>query len=130
MLEILRFQNSADVTLGLLLLDGEYLCCTLELPWKNNEINISCIPDGEYTARVIHSKKFDRKVVLLDYVDGRTGIEIHNGNSTNDTLGCILVGDKFAYSFEYMVYNSRRTLEKLIDSLAAYESFAVRFREV
>ena len=39
-------------TLGQLFLNGERFCDTLELPWKNNQRRISCIPEGEYKVRI------------------------------------------------------------------------------
>jgi hypothetical protein len=33
-------------TNGSLLVNGVGLCHTIELPWKNNEQGVSCIPEG------------------------------------------------------------------------------------
>jgi len=68
---------------------------TLELPWKENEHDISCIPPGVYDWVKVYSSKFKRDVILLTNVPGRTAIEIHNGNYNRDTHGCILVGNGF-----------------------------------
>ena len=73
---------------------------TLELPWKNNLRNESCIPEGNYKAKIRFSKKYSRHLHIQD-VEGRSLILIHWGNyagSLNprtgrpDIRGCILVG--------------------------------------
>ena len=35
-------------TLGNLYYNDELICYTIELPWKNNQKSISCIPPGLY----------------------------------------------------------------------------------
>ena len=68
---------------------------TLELPWKDNERNISCIPVGSYKAIKHNSPKFKQSFWLQD-VPGRSEILIHVGNYTSDIRGCILPGDRHA----------------------------------
>jgi len=64
---------------------------TLELPWKNNERNISCIPLGIYDVKKRTSKKFGDHFHVLN-VQGRSYILLHPGNFYTDIRGCILVG--------------------------------------
>lgn len=66
---------------------------TLELPWKNNERQISCIPKGLYTAKKHSSPKFGQSFWLQN-VPGRSEILVHPGNYTSQILGCILPGDR------------------------------------
>ena len=88
-----------NYTLGqMLVLRGEVLvhrCKCIELPWLNNQRNVSCIPEGEYNAiKELHQTK--GKVFRLLYVRGRSGILIHKGNYVagyvKDSEGCILPG--------------------------------------
>ena len=76
---------------------------TLELPWKNNDVGISCIPEGIYIAKRRYSKKYRNHMHITD-VEGRSLILIHWGNyagSVNpktghsDIQGCILTGNGF-----------------------------------
>ena len=67
---------------------------TLELPWKDNKKDQSCIPEGVYDLEVYDSAKFGRCLHVLD-VPGRDGVLIHAGNYTRDTHGCILPGSQF-----------------------------------
>ena len=91
-------------TKGELVLDGGFKCLTLELPWKNNEKQLSCIPEGVYKVVRRHSKKYGWHLHITDVKD-RSLILIHWGNyagSRNpntgypDILGCVLVGLAYA----------------------------------
>lgn len=91
-----RYSHGPKQTLGrLFILDNEgfslYDCHTLELPWKENKHNISCIPDGCYRVEKRTSRKFGRHFHITD-VEGRKWILIHIGNYYTDIRGCVLVG--------------------------------------
>jgi hypothetical protein len=76
-------------TNGILLLDGVVLCATIELPWKNNQSRISCIPEGQYQLIKRYSPHFKWHLQLKD-VPGRQCILIHPGNDAATELkGCI-----------------------------------------
>jgi len=64
---------------------------TLELPWKNNQRRVSCIPVGNYQMKKHNSPKFG-KVFWLHNVPDRSEILIHPANYTRQLLGCIAVG--------------------------------------
>ena len=94
-----RFLMSGVQTLGVLtaindLHQGVYKCNTLELPWKQNARQVSCIPAGMYDVVKRQSPKYGQHFQLLN-VPGRDMILIHSGNFTRDTHGCILVGQGF-----------------------------------
>jgi hypothetical protein len=81
--------TTSDITLKL---DGkEWKCKGLELPWRNNERKVSCIPEGLYKVVKRLSPKYGNHFHITD-VDGRDWILIHHGNYTRDILGCVLVG--------------------------------------
>ena len=65
---------------------------TLELPWKNNKENISCIPVGTYPFKKRYSNKNSRTVIGIYDVPNRTEIEIHIANYVYELKGCIAVG--------------------------------------
>ena len=48
------------------------------------------IPIGNYSASLRDSQKFGKKLLFLD-VPGRSGILVHNGNTKDDTRGCIII---------------------------------------
>jgi hypothetical protein len=73
---------------------------TLELPWKNNEPSMSCIPEGIYPVEWVLSNRWKRNVYQLKKTEPRIAIQIHPGNFAGDTTkdyqsnveGCILLG--------------------------------------
>ena len=82
-------------TIGNLYLNGEWLCDTLENPYLDNQRNISCIPEGEYTVRLRLARESGSKDylhLLVKDVPNRDLILFHIGNTAKDTRGCILVG--------------------------------------
>ncbi|MBK5213631.1 MAG: hypothetical protein JJE55_08235 [Flavobacteriaceae bacterium] len=94
-----RYDHGTKQTLGRLFVhdNGQtlYNCHTLELPWKNNDFQVSCIPPGTYKVVKRFSTKFKNHFHLTD-VSGRSFILIHSGNYYTDILGCILVGKGLA----------------------------------
>ena len=85
-----------DRTLGHLTFfadNGNELCrfYTLELPWRDNKKNESCIPEDIYDV-VPFSSKIHVDAYRILGVEGRDAILIHTGNFTKDTKGCILIG--------------------------------------
>lgn len=108
-----------DSVVGRLIYESEderFQCWTLELPWKSNERNISCIPEGCYSARIDVSPK-NGKVIAIQGVPNRDYIQIHSGNFTSQIEGCILVGDSIKDIDNDSipdVTNSRRTLRELL----------------
>lgn len=67
---------------------------TLEDAWMNNQPNVSCIPVGKYRCIFSMSHRFKKIMPELLNVPGRAGIRIHGGNTTADTEGCILLGQR------------------------------------
>lgn len=104
-------------TLGQLFLNGERFCDTLELPWKDNQKRISCIPEGEYKVRIRvarESASRDYVHLLVQEVPNRDYILFHRGNSAKDTRGCILVGQG---SQQDIVHNSTLAMDLLMKEI-------------
>lgn len=94
---IVRFEQNDKQTLGKGFVytdsyDRVFKFFTLELPWRDNQNNISCIPDGVYELRKRYSKKYGHHFQVMDVV-GRSYILIHHGNYYTQTEGCLLAGD-------------------------------------
>lgn len=110
----------ADRTLGSLYRNGEVIAKTLELPWMNNLKSKSCIPEGSYKV-ISQPPKDDRPYPYfrLPSVPGRSGILIHRGTIPSNSLGCILVGSRFANvnSMAPMLESSTVKLQWMIDNL-------------
>lgn len=88
---ILNTLSFEDCTLGRLFIKGKSFF-TLELPWKGNAVNISCIPAGTYKFKKRFSPSKEMVVIELEGVGGRIYIQIHIGNRTSQIKGCILPG--------------------------------------
>lgn len=71
---------------------GIFKC--LELPWLDNQRNISCIPEGKYKVVKRKTEKRGLHFHILD-VPGRTWILLHPGNYYFDIQGCQLPGMSF-----------------------------------
>lgn len=96
--ELVRLSKRLDsVQRGVLLHNGEPFLSTLELPWKDNKKNVSCIPQGRYHCTRVNDHKLANGTVIpttfqINDVPNREGILFHIGNFAKDTLGCILLG--------------------------------------
>ena len=84
-----------DVTLGVLLVNGMPINVILERPWQDNQRQVSCIPAGQYICKRVQSPKFGDTFEVTN-VPGRSAILFHSGNITEDSQGCIIVGENFA----------------------------------
>mgnify|MGYP001378564073 CR=1 FL=1 len=124
---VISRKYNTDETLGSLFVllgyDLLFSCKTIELPYKGNQHNISCIPTGTY-----HTIKYNSPnkgwVFLLENVPGRSAIEIHAGNYATgkkiDTQGCILVGTGFEDidgNGTMDIIESKKTLSRLMGIL-------------
>ncbi len=94
---LIRRSYEAKQTLGTLLLIDEvkniFVCRTLELPWLDNQNDVSCIPAGRYPLVWEHSPKFNRNLWELKQVPNRAEIKFHVANYHRELNGCIGVGD-------------------------------------
>lgn len=73
----------------------KFECKTLELSYKLNAPNISCIPKGIYLVKWTWSWKFMRYTYEVQAVPSRSGIRFHPANFWFNLLGCIALGDKY-----------------------------------
>lgn len=107
-----------NVTLGILQTQNNFSCCTLELPWLNNQSKKSCIPPGVYEYFIRRNASRGTVIELLDVPD-RTNVQIHAGNWTSDSLGCILVGTSLALQAgtRPMVRTSNPKLKALLSTI-------------
>lgn len=114
-----RLQLDPDVTIGVLTIDGDFECWTLEDVTRAVGVKVAghtAIPYGLYPVTITHSPRFGRELPLLGYVPNFTGVRIHPGNTAADTEGCILVGsDRLAKS----IGRSRAAFDNLFIKLAA-----------
>lgn len=76
-------------TQGTLEWNGTIVCHAIELPWLQNQKQISCVPEGEYVLEKRFSPKFQWHLHLIN-VPGRNLILIHPANDAKtELMGCI-----------------------------------------
>lgn len=132
-----RKYKKSTYTIGQLFINGEYFCDTLEDRDRNlsqcmteeqvDKIKVygkTAIPAGTYTIDMntvsqrfkgrSWAKPWGGKLPRLQNVPGYEGVLIHVGNTSNDTSGCILVGQNKAKG---QVLNSTSTFNKLMERL-------------
>lgn len=114
-----RLQDEGTQTRGILRV-GSFSAKTIELPWKNNQPNISCIPKGTYQVRWTFSPRFLKYTYEIQNVPHRSGIRIHSANYARQLNGCVALGDRFAdidKDGKLDVANSRITIKAFEDKM-------------
>ena len=116
MIYLIRYAAVSDLCIFGMLITGDQVFYTLELPWRDNERNRSCIPAGEYDFDYMErsaSGKY-RGCFHVKNVPGRSEILAHNGNLAAHTKGCIIVGRKIGkLAGQPAVLNSMSALRDL-----------------
>jgi hypothetical protein len=115
-LTLIRDQSTDRSTAGVLSVNGEFECYTLEDVVRECKIHgETAIPAGEYEVALTMSPRFKRILPLLLNVPNFDGIRIHPGNTDKDTEGCILVGESKTRDF---IGSSRIAFMRLFNKLA------------
>ncbi|MBS3993110.1 MAG: hypothetical protein KGZ87_05290 [Bacteroidetes bacterium] len=105
----------AQATHGTLYADGKAVCDTLELPWRFNKRQVSCIPEGSYRIKKRFSAKYKWHLEVLK-VPGRSGILIHPANDAQKELQGCIAPVSYLSGMGKGVY-SRKALNKLLELL-------------
>jgi hypothetical protein len=118
-----RVGFTEDHTSGVLLDGNIAFAVTHELPWKNNDRDVSCIPPGVRTAFRYKSPKFGDTFMIP--VEGREGILFHKGNvALEDSLGCILIGEQFEpIDGKFGIWHSGKGFKEFMDRLNGHNEF-------
>ena len=127
-----RYDYQEKQTLGrLFILDNNNAIIaewdTLELPWRDNQRRVSCIPTGSYKARKHRSPRFGH-CLWLQEVPNRSEILIHRGNYHKDILGCILIGKDLSDINKdgYLdVIDSRTAMYELMDKMTPFDGVMI-----
>lgn len=139
-LELQRVTKNDHRTLGILYVNGNEFCYTLEDADRGlrSDMDLStilalkkygrtAIPKGNYEIVIAPSNRFKTDLPRLQKVKGFEGILIHSGNTEFDTSGCILVGD---YYEKDEIRDSKETLKRLLKELSKFEKITIRISEV
>lgn len=101
---------------------------SLELPWKDNKVSISCIPPGEYTLLHRTSQKFGKHIHVTN-VPGRSWILIHPANFVSQLRGCIAPGlSRMDLNDDQIldVTNSRNAMEMILKHVKNLDKLIVK----
>lgn len=93
-LTLKRIEDTGRETFGEFYLGEDFdtrISYSLELPWRENRPNISCIPAGTYICAREPNAVYTEVFRLLR-VPGRDGILIHPANMAAELEGCIAPG--------------------------------------
>ena len=105
LVKLFRYSANEEDTLGLMYIDGQFACYTLEDQYQNEKIyGETRIPAGSYKMRLRTEGGFHQRystryqgfhIGMLEIADvpGFEFILLHVGNTDDDTAGCILVGN-------------------------------------
>lgn len=121
LITVQRKHFSEVATIGDMLIDGKFLCNTLEDKVRDNGQKIAgktAIPYGRYEVVTSMSNRFGKLLPLLLEVPNFSGVRIHSGNTSNDTEGCILVGTWDGKNSNF-IGNSRATFDDFMPLLVS-----------
>lgn len=132
-IQVLRFSDDGETTIGLLYIENQFYCYTIEDTDREEIIRGQTrIPSGEYTVsfnpvntdyvKTYRAKNdwFDYPIMLND-VPNFAGIYIHNGGTHVDTRGCILVSDSLTVGDRTTTFtNSRETFRKFYEFVSQH----------
>lgn len=123
---LMRYESSDEGTFGVMVGPDGLQTYSLELPWRNNRFNLSCIPRGRYEVAWTLSPRFKRYTFHLLNTAPRSGIRIHPANVAGDTTkgyrnqlaGCIAPGSRIGQlSGQKAVLESGKALLEYEDAL-------------
>ena len=127
---VLRYMDDGETTIGLLFLNEEFFCYTLEDTYRIIKIKGKTrIPCGTYkvnfrreltplTERYKETRPWFEYHLEIKDVKGFTGIYIHSGSIHEHTDGCLLVGRSLNSSdMKKLIYDSRDTFEQFYKTL-------------
>lgn len=130
-LQLLRNKSKADSTRGVLYVNDEKFCDTLEDEKRSIKVKGETrIPAGCYqvkfrevdsglTLKYRESYPWFTYHLQLQDVPDFNYVYIHIGNYDDDTDGCILVGDGFTdYEDESAIWNSKKTFKELYEIIS------------
>lgn len=123
---IFRFHTGDQGTAGVLYVPAvNFSRPVIELPWRDNRRNVSCVPPGDYDCMRIVSSRYG-ECFWIRGVEGRTGILTHWGNVAGDqkmgfrthSAGCILIGSYAGKLWgQRAVLASRRAFRELMEEI-------------
>lgn len=132
-----RIETSDQGTFGRITI-GDLTLFTGELPWRDDENDISCIPAGTYDCVMSYSPHFRKQLYAVTGDVKRSGVRIHAANLFGNTdkgfksqlLGCIALGEKRGWIGKqkclFLSQSALRKFEKALNN----EPFILEIKDV
>jgi hypothetical protein len=128
--ELIRLEDSYDGTFGVLKINKEAFCVTLEPPDNLNSREKSCIPAQQYVCNRYKSPTYGDTFIVQN-VPNRSGILFHPGNTRKDTAGCIIVAQHFGKIKGFRaILNSGETFKEFMEIMKDERHFHLTIKEV
>lgn len=122
-------ENAMYGTFGILLINAQVFCVTLEPPDKENIRNVSSIPAQQYNCHRYSSSKYGETFKVMN-VPSRSDVLFHAGNISKHTKGCIILAQYFGkLKGNKAVLNSGNTFKEFMRLMKGYDSFHLTILE-
>jgi hypothetical protein len=72
--------------------DPVFASISLERGWRNNQVSVSCIPEGVYSVVLEYSNRFKKDLWEIKDVPGRSECKFHAANLWSQLNGCVALG--------------------------------------
>lgn len=132
-INVLRYSDDGETTLGLLYIRNEFFAYTLEDTYHEDKIaGETRIPAGNYELDFLKvetglTKKYRERFSWFNYhleiknIPNYTGVYIHIGNNHKHTKGCLLIADGI---------NASSVKKTIVESTNAYKRFYMRMSDL
>lgn len=147
-LEVLRYSDNGESTLGILKVNGKFFCYTLEDEYRDVKVKHETrIPEGKYDITLRNEGGLTRKyaarypgihkgMIWVRNVPNFQYIYIHAGNTDDHTSGCLLVGNNINNNTlkDGFVGDSRSAYVKLykeiVSAIEAGEDVIIEYKTI
>lgn len=122
--ELIRLEENFKYgTFGVLKINKQVFCVTLEPPDQENQPNISSIPAQQYICQRVDTPKHGITFEVMN-VPGRTSVLFHSGCIVDHTEGCILTAEHYGkLKGDRAVLNSGNTFKLFMAEMEGVEAF-------
>lgn len=120
-ISLVRHSYAEAGTLGVLMVGGRRFF-TVECPWLQNRVGVSCIPEGLYECKRVESPRFGGTFEIV--VPGRTHILFHAANFPDELSGCVALGLR-ADERCFAVRQSRKAVQSFLHILEDINVFTL-----
>lgn len=128
-----RLESTDSGTFGRVTVDKKGFF-SAELPWRDNEPMLSCIPEGVYECAWEFSPRFSRFTYLVQGVVGRAGIRFHPANHVGDeslglkteSQGCISLGLAIGFLHGQRAVLASAKAVRIFENYMAQEPFILK----